>query len=233
VNVNKAVVTEVVIFGLGLSIGGGVAYALTKRKYVKLIDEEIESVKQTYDRRYKSGEFATPAAALATVRNLEEQREDIDEQLDDFSKEIRDLGYDGAPTEAPDPEIPVITNLGEVEVTVEDLPMPDNMEPHVISYEDFMDADWNHFDKISITYFQQDDTLMDDNEEVIPDIENLLGPDATSSFGGISQDPDQVFIRAGKMRTDFEVTRDVRSYQEVVLQIDPETGLRIGSRADD
>lgn len=231
-SVNKAVVTEVLVFGLGLSIGGGTAYILTKRKYEKQLEADIQSVKETYDRRYKSGEFATPGKVLENIRELEEEREQITEQLDEFSQEIADLGYNTGAVEE-EREEPVIVIESEARIIPEELSMPDNMDPHVISYDSFMGDDYDHFDKISITYFQEDDTLMDEREEVIPDIENLLGADTTSRFGELSQDPDQVYVRVGKLRSDYEVTRDKRSYQEVVLGLNPNTGLQIGSRADD
>jgi hypothetical protein len=67
-----------------------------------------------------------------------------------------------------------------------------------------------------------DDTLSDENEEIISDVSYVIGYDALSSFGDGSDDPDIVYVRNEKLQTDYEVTRLNKSYSETVLGVIPE-----------
>lgn len=94
--------------------------------------------------------------------------------------------------------------------------------PYVISVAEFMAND-DEFDQISITYFDGDDTLADEREQIIPDIENVVGAANLQKFGeNGSNDKDVVYIRNERIHTDFEVCREDGKYAVMVLGISEE-----------
>lgn len=88
-------------------------------------------------------------------------------------------------------------------------------EPYVISVDEFMD-DHPEFEKQTLTYFEGDDTLCDSRDEVIPDIEDVVGNDALTMFGQWSKDSDIVYVRNERIASDFEVAYDERTYIEAI-----------------
>ncbi len=95
--------------------------------------------------------------------------------------------------------------------------------PHVISLEEFSEGA-SHFFKETLYFYEDDDVLTDESEEVAVDIVSLLGEDALDSFGQESEDPEVVYVRNAKLRTDYEVIRLSKSYSETVLGIMDDPG---------
>lgn len=87
--------------------------------------------------------------------------------------------------------------------------------PYVITSEQFGE-EMDHHDKLTIEYYALDNTLVDDGEEIISDVEATIG-DAILSFGDGSDDADVVYVRNEKMAIDYEVIRLNKSYSETVL----------------
>lgn len=97
---------------------------------------------------------------------------------------------------------------------IEEKEVPSKMravKPYVITPEEFGDQDG--YDISTLTYYS-DGVLTDDFDEVIEDIEGLVGEDSLEHFG--EYEDDSVFVRNDISRTDYEILRDERSYSEVV-----------------
>lgn len=73
------------------------------------------------------------------------------------------------------------------------------------------------FDKEPITYYEDDVTYCDVNEEIIADPNGLFGPNVHLHFGEGSEDPDIVYVRNEKNSTDYEISRVHNAYSVVVL----------------
>ena len=89
--------------------------------------------------------------------------------------------------------------------------------PYVISLEDFSDGN-EHFDKVTLMYYTEDDILCyEDNEEedIITNEEPLIGVN-NLSFG---EDEMAIYIRNELTATDYEIIRLDMSYSETVLGI--------------
>jgi hypothetical protein len=91
----------------------------------------------------------------------------------------------------------------------------DNVKPYVITTEEFAE-DMNHFDKLTIYYYEDDQTLADENEEMIEDVASVVGDEALNEFGRGSDDPEIVYVRNEKMEIDYEVIRLSKSYKDTV-----------------
>lgn len=91
----------------------------------------------------------------------------------------------------------------------------DTTHPYPVTPAEFADEhdDWQ---KLTLTYYEADKVLTDDKEIPIANVVGTVGPDGLK-FGLASDDENIVYIRNEHLEVDFEVTRDFRSYNEVVL----------------
>lgn len=99
----------------------------------------------------------------------------------------------------------------------------DMSSPYVISVEDYNETGENNI-KVTLTYYEIDDVLTQQDDSVIREVEKMIGSDALLKFGINSDDDDVVFVRNGKLGTDFEVIRVRKSYSETVLGIREDEG---------
>lgn len=67
----------------------------------------------------------------------------------------------------------------------------------------------NHYEKLTITYYEGDNTLADERDGVIPDANELLGT--------VPLTDDVTYIRNNRRSSDFEVVKVEEGYVEVVL----------------
>lgn len=81
-------------------------------------------------------------------------------------------------------------------------------KPYVISPYDFGELDYTQFE---LTYYA-DGILEDDTYEIVTDIEDLIGEDSLNTFG--EYEDDSVFVRNDRLRADFQILRDYRTYDE-------------------
>lgn len=85
--------------------------------------------------------------------------------------------------------------------------------PAVISKEIFDEA--SEYEKITLTYYVRDSTLTD-SDGPIDNVEFVVGHHALSRFGGISRDPNIVYVRNYRMESDFEIVKNKHSYIEAL-----------------
>lgn len=83
-------------------------------------------------------------------------------------------------------------------------------EPYVISPSEFGDQD--NYEIESLTYYA-DHVLTDEYDEIIEDIDDLVGVESLDHFGDYEED--SVFVRNDRRRTDYEILRDNRRYSDV------------------
>lgn len=185
---------------------------------------------------YLSGQ-AEDAAIDAAEEAVEQAEEQLVEAVETLEETLTEATTDELLTVNEDPDFvppeerPVIRNIFEEARRVREereavrdpdafdaLKVGDRREPYLISEDEFHD-DANEFSKITITYFEGDDTLCDDREQVIYDVDNVIGRDNLHHFGEDSNDKDIVFVRNEKMESDFEVVREEGSYTKIVLGV--------------
>lgn len=85
---------------------------------------------------------------------------------------------------------------------------------YVITTEEFSEGRTDH-DKLTITFYEDDGVLADENEEIIEDPYSLIG-DALERFGEGSEDAEIVYVRNERIAVDYEVVRLSKSYAETV-----------------
>lgn len=81
-------------------------------------------------------------------------------------------------------------------------------KPYVISPEEFGEAD---YPTESLTYYA-DGILTDDRNNIIEDVERMVGMESLNHFG--EYEDDSVFVRNDELRTDYEILLDNQRFYD-------------------
>lgn len=186
--------SSVIIFCGGVFIGGFLTWDFFKTKYEKIADEEIASVKETFEHReprpnknYKVEEALKGNDAYINVSPGVAER---------IVQIIDSNGYRNYSNTA----IETDKKGGTADMELK--------QPYVITpeqYEDNVD-----YTKVSLTWYN-DEVLEDDWGNVL-DPDDVIGSDALKTFG--QYEKDSVFVRDDDEQIDYEVLLDTRSYKE-------------------
>lgn len=207
----KSRLINVLVFAVGAAIGSAVTWKIVKTKYDRIIQEEIDSVKEAFANGFP--EF--PEEAEEQEEDVSEDRhknvttrqinwselEDLDEEEDDEDDEDDEAASDYALNEYKRLTRQYTNEKGGTEDMAKD--------PYVISPYDFGELDNWH--SIELTYYA-DDILEDGEYNIVNDRDELIGPKALLTFG--EYEDDSVFVRNERLRTDFQILKDPRTYDE-------------------
>lgn len=88
--------------------------------------------------------------------------------------------------------------------------------PYIINVGEYYNQNL-HYDKSVFTYYTLDDTLLDENDEIVDDREALIGHAAIDRFHDDNDEPDIVYVRNDKISTDYEIMRVEKEYNKVFM----------------
>lgn len=164
--------------------------------------------------------------SVVTWRVLKEKYEKLTREEIESYKAIhgmkRVLNYD-APEEPVETPEQIVDRLGYNAQSEEKEVQDDLNTIHVIAPEEYGEAD--DYDLVSLTYYA-DGILADDWKEPIEDVARIVGEDFHTHFGEYGE-PDSVFIRNDRLKTDYEILLSQRNYSDVLRgenQITEENG---------
>lgn len=171
----------ILAFLIGATTGSVVTWKLLKTKYEQIAQEEIDSVKEVYSKKFENSDDEEP-----------EPINEIDEKpdLSIYTKKLKDQGY--------------LQEFDEEEGDSEDME-----KPYVISPDELGDLD---YPIVSLTYYA-DKILADDDNNVIEDVDNIIGLDSLNHFG--EYEADSVHVRNDKKKTDYEILLDEEKYSNL------------------
>ena len=86
-------------------------------------------------------------------------------------------------------------------------------KPEVVAPEETWEKD---YPTITLTYYEGDQTLTDDQDKIITNVAELAGEDFASHFG--EYEDDSVFIRNDKIGVYYEILRDYGSYSDYMRE---------------
>lgn len=244
---NDPTKSKVVVGVLGLGAGLGLGYILGLRAKRDLFEVpanqlefdfdmvEIEEIKQGTAR-------VNPMPIPVDVREIsddtkEEVKEFISEKLQE--KMIRPSGNEakahGVLVEEklellpqPEPEELILTHniFSEVEDNwdyEEELANRNPSAPYVIHRDEFFENDLG-LAQVTLTYYAGDDIMADEEDQPIYNYKTVTGE---LKFGHGSGDPNVVYIRNAKRRTEYEILHDRGQYSVEVLGLDIEENDRV------
>ena len=83
-------------------------------------------------------------------------------------------------------------------------------KPYVISPEEY---DTVGYETLSLTYYS-DDVLTDEWDNVIHNVDEIVGEDSLKQFE--DSDEDSVFVRNDELKCDYEILRDLGTYADAM-----------------
>lgn len=203
---NKKII-NMLMFTAGAAIGSGVTWYVVKTRYERILQEEIDSVKETWARMNQNDSMADESEDIEND-DAEETVEEIDFEKSDMIDYSQIASqYTSSGTKAGDSDN--IDNDEEGEGGADEVPYING--PYVIDPSDFADGDYDH-DCYCLTYYE-DGVLANDWWETF-DVEETIGLDAIEHFGDVVEDI--VHVRNERLKADYEVSRDPRNYADLI-----------------
>lgn len=184
--------SKVFIFAAGAAIGSAVTWKILKTKYERLAQEEIDSVKEVYEKRYEDRcELVTDPTYTEIAVNEDTMEGELDPVTVEYEDILADNGY-------------------TTETTPTKKEATDTKKPYVIAPEDFGEND--DYEITSLTYYA-DGILTDDADDPIDDIDLFVGKESLTHFG--EYEDDSVYVRNDKFKCDYEILLDSRNYSDL------------------
>lgn len=185
-----------VMFVLGAAVGSVVTWQYTKKKYEQIAQEEIDSVKEIFSRRESAAdvEIVTPEPQTAKVGKPEEKPD-----ISEYAARLEREGYTNYSN----------ASAGEKKEEQETM----EIKPYVISPEEF--GEFEDYERISLSYYA-DQVLADEDDEKVDDVDNVVGLESLTHFGEFEDD--SVFVRNDRLKCDYEILLDQRTYSDVMKQ---------------
>lgn len=196
---------NVLMFAAGAAVGSAVTWKILKTKYDQIVQEEIASIKEA---------FADMPTEIKQADEYPDEEEEIEQEdaphqinwdeLEDLDPdELEEAEADYAAREYKK----IVGNYSNEEGGAEKV----GSEPRTISPYDFGELD--DYRTIELTCYA-DGTVEDDEYNIVSeaDVNKLIGADSLKMFG--EYEDDAVFVRNDWLRTDFQILRDPRTYEE-------------------
>ncbi len=184
--------TNFAMFLAGATVGSATTWLLLKKRYERIAQEEIDSVKAVFARRDAVNNNDTP------TETHEEDIAKLKPDFVDYAAKLQEEGYiDYAEHGRKN------TEKKKEKVT--------SAKPYIISPDEFGTSD--DYTQISLVYYDGDEVLADEEDEVVEDIAGTVGEDFAEHFG--EYEDDSVFVRNDILRCDYEICKDNRSFADV------------------
>lgn len=176
-------------FLAGAVVGAAGAYIYAKKKY----EDQIESVKKSYADRYDFSDVIEENPNPKKPETTPEPNEKPD--ILAYAAKLRDESY---------------TNYSSSDRKPESTP---GDRPYVISPNEFGEMD--DYTTISLMYYA-DQIVADDNDDIVDNVEEIIGFDSLNHFG--EYEDDSVFVRNDARKCDYEILRSLRRYSEILAE---------------
>lgn len=179
-------------FVMGLASGSFGAWYYAKKYYERIAQEEIDSVKEAFATKEERESEKTDD--ISENNEAAVKTDEVKPNIVDYAAKLHKEGY---------------TNYSSVTESREDEEMNED-KPYVIPPESFMEND--EYEHTSLTYYA-DGVLTDENDEVIDDVDAVVGEDALNHFG--EYEDDSVYVRDDVLKIEYEILLDQRNYSDV------------------
>ena len=152
-------------FVTGTMIGSAATWCFVKKKYERIAQEEIDSVKEVFAKKELNPQ----------VKEMTKTGEEVVKGLNDGIRQAAEQAK-----EKPDlvQYAAMVQKYGGTVGEEKEVPMKEKF-PYVIPPEEF--GEFDDYERISLTYYANG-VLADDNNEVVDDVEDIVG-DALDHFG--------------------------------------------------
>lgn len=195
----RRAVTNALFFGAGAATGALTAYLALNKALNARVDAEIADMKNYYEKKASAlsqidipKESTEEAAEPEKPEFSEEEIKKYDEIADTYDTPVRKTRKKKAKVSKTD-------NSGV------------KMMPYIISEAEYDES--NGFDKVILSFFEDDEIVMDENEEVVTEAIDILGDANLSALRDNTVIEGEIFIRNEQYGTDYQVVLESGSYQ--------------------
>ena len=184
---------KALIFIGGAVTGSLVSWYFTKKKYETLAENEIAKMREGY--RQKNKELAERARIKPDISEVTKDRITIHQEDVDLAEKEENL---------------IAKYAEESEPTGEENISPNDDIIEFIDDGEF--ASMNGYEKINLVLYE-DDVLANEISDDIVLVEDTVGQQAIDDFKHYN--PEAFYVRNNQLMTEYEITRDHRTYEEV------------------
>ena len=184
---------KALIFIGGAVTGSLVSWYFTKKKYETLAENEIAKMREGY--RQKNKELAERARVKPNISEVVNDRLTIRQEDVDLSEKEENL---------------IAKYAEESEPTGEENISPNDDVIEFIDDSEF--ASMNGYEKVNLVLYE-DDVLANEMSDDIVLVEDTVGQQAIDDFKHYN--PEAFYVRNNQLMTEYEITRDHRTYEEV------------------
>lgn len=178
----RSTLSNFLIFATGAAIGAVVTWKLIEGRYKQIAQEEIDSMNEYYREKYGVEE-----------EKPEESTEDVGQvDIREYAKNLAGLGYTDY-SNADKSEAEGVDNVDK---------------PYVIPPEEL--GELEGYD-VRTLYYHADGVLTDDQNEIVEDVDDVVGADFSDHFGDYEED--SVCVRNDSKCVDYEILYDSSTYQ--------------------
>lgn len=180
--------SKIVIFAAGAAIGSAVTWKILDEKYKRFAQEQIDSVKKALlDDDFNIDDYISTSPAVV--------KDDLCVNTDKTdSKEVRAVDRDAYEN--------MVSGEGYTNYSNNSKEEEDDVEkPYVIAPEEFGELE-DEYNNVTL-WCHSDGILTDDDNNVIEDVDSIVGEDSLTHFG--EYEDDSVFVRNDKLKCDYEI----------------------------
>lgn len=210
-------IKDPIIFLVGAAIGSGITYFVTKKvieekieiKYEAQYQEELKSVKESF--AYLAEEDRKKAEAAKNKPPVREVYETAinEARAREAEAEAKKVNYSKPATIGlEDDEIEDDANTPLIDTTIIDEDT-DTSQPYILKRI----PDDEDYTRVSVTYYA--DGTYADSRDTEMEIEEYIGKNMMDYVA--HTDKDEVFIRNEELGLDIDITKDTRTYDEVMF----------------
>lgn len=182
----KCTLSNGIMFAVGAVIGSAVTWHFAKGYFAKIAQEEIDSVKEVFS------------------KNEQQPTEEHEEPREGLSEEEVARATPAYHALAKRYETPAFTT--------EEKEVSDVDRPYVIRPDEY--GQFYDYATFELTYYD-DGVLADDTDEIIEDIDDVIGYDSLKHFGEFEEDPDIVHVRNDRLKSDYEIAMSSSKFSDV------------------
>ena len=184
---------KALIFIGGAITGSLVSWYFTKKKYETLAENEIAKMREGY--RQKNKELAERARIKPDISDVVKDQITIHKDDVDLAEKEENL---------------IAKYSEESEPTGEENISPNDDVIEFIDDSEF--ASMNGYEKVNLVLYE-DDVLANEMSDDIVLVEDTVGQQAIDDFKHYN--PEAFYVRNNQLMTEYEITRDHRTYEEV------------------
>lgn len=177
-------------FIAGAAVGAVVSGYFLKAKYKAYADEEIEAVRDFYREEKESEQTYVEIASIYNGSSMSENVE--------LYKKYAELEDDNMDKPGP------MLSTQRID------------RPYVISPDEY--GEFDDYMQISLT-LTADNKLLDDQNNLVDDVDDIVGFDSLMRFG--EYEDDSVHVRNDALRCDYEILKSEETYDEIVSSLPP------------